>query len=494
MNNKKIYSIGKFVNKSNFFHAISRDFMKKTTSRKIEYDYWIWQKHGIIPEDIFTTSFLFLISAFLFTLIFVIYWNSILTMIILIIAYCGYYFLLNAPYDEVKKDKLFFELYFDRLALDYSLLLEISNEDQDIFFPILEDIEKTLKSKNYESKGFARLVYGGIVPEKIFPKNFSPSKKLNDFLENIELYKNSSQLNLSDFSLEMKMNAGNYAIETKLSFYFFFSIFFPFGISLLSVVQLLDVTFFSISLIIFPILSYKIREMVLFSSMKIFGLQEEDLKEIWRFNLILEQLNRYLDLYPPEYSMLLILKNQVIKENRLKKQNLGLSQLFANLSGNFMSKKIKLIIKNLQKLLQQDSVFARDKIIRIKNRLSLQSNIEKQRIQQIKAHRIKVFCFIIILPIVLGILCSLYPIFTNNALFGLDLPNPDVLAGLGFQTLTPVQFPLYFCGLLFFAVLSGINFSKLLLEKKGFKIIVLSCLIFVGSFWIGYLFLKLNLI
>ncbi len=495
MKHKKFYSIGKFLNKFHFFNLISQNFIKKSTKRKTTYDYWIWQKFRIIPEEIFTTAFIFLISAAIIALIiYLLNKNSLFCVMILLIAYCGYYFFLNAPYDEVKKDKLFFELYFERLILDYSLLLDISNKEDDTFFNILENIEKTLKSKDYEGRGLIRLIYGGIIPEKVFPKNFSPSRKLNDFLENINLYRNSSQLDLADYSQEMKMNAGTSTLETKLSFYFFFSLFIPFGISLISMVQLLDFMWFLIILIIYPLLSYKIREIVVFSTMKIFGLGEEDSKELREFNLILEQLSRYLDIYPPEYCILLILKNQRIQVNLSQTQNLGLTPLFLSLSNNFRSKKIHLIIDHLQKLIKQDSASARDKINRIKNRLSIQRNIQKQRIQQIKAHRIKVICFILILPMILGILSSLYPIFSNSALFGVELQDMHVLNGLGIGTTNLVQFPLYYCGLMVFTITSGMNFSKLLLEKRSVKIVVLSCLIFVISFWIGDIFLKINLI
>ncbi len=495
MRHKRVYSIGKFLNKYHFFNLLSQNFIKKKTNRKITYDYWIWQKFRIIPEEIFTTSFMFLISAAIIALlIYVLYKNSLACVMILLIGYCSYYFFLNAPYDEVKKDKLFFELYFERLILDYSLLLDISNKEDDTFFNILEHIEKTLKSKDYESRGLIRLIYGGIIPEKVFPKNLTPSRKLNDFLENINLYRTSSQLDLADYSQEMKMNAGTSTLETKLSFYFFFSLFFPFGISLISMVQFLDSMLFLILLIIYPLLSYKLREIVAFSTMKIFGLGEEDSKELRKFNLILEQLSRYLDIYPPEYCVLLILKNLKKQTNLLQKQNLGLEPLLSALSKNFNSKKIHLIIDHLQRLMKQDSASARDKINRIKDRLSIQRNIQKQRIQQIKAHRIKIICFILILPLVLGILCSLYPIFSNSALFGVDLQDTPFLNGLGFGTTNPVQFPLYYCGLMIFTITSGMNFSKLLLEKRSFKIIFLSCLIFVISFWIADVFLKINLI
>ncbi len=494
MQNKIGYSIGKFLNNSQFFNLISQYFLRKKTKRKIAYDYWIWRKFRLIPEDIFTTAFTFLIVISFFALIlYITFENSFLCVIILLVAYCGYYYLLNAPYDEVKKDKLFFELYFDRLILDYSLLLEISNKDDDIFFHILEDVEKTLKSRKYESQGLIRLVYRGIIPEKVFPKNLSLSERLNDFLENISLYHKSSQLNLADYSQEMKMNAGNYAIETKLSFYFFFSIFFPFGISLISMVQLLDFMLFLILLIVFPLLSYKIREIVLFSTMKIFGLEEEDLKEIRKFILILEQLSRYLEFYPPEYSILQILKTQNKQADLSQTQNMDLNSLFSSLATSFKSKKIRIIIENLQKLIKQDSIYARDKINHIKNRLIMQKNIQKQRIQLIKAHKIKVFCFVIILPIILGIMCSLYPIFSNSAFFGVDLQYSDLSNGLGFVTTNPVQFPIYFCGLMVFAIVSGINFSKVLLEKNAFKMVFLSCLIFLISFWIANIFLMVNL-
>ncbi len=495
MKHKKIYSIGKFLNQYHFFNLISQNFVKKKTNRKTTYEYWIWQKFRLIPEEIFTTSFIFLISAAIIALlIYILLKNSLSCVIILLIAYCGYFFFLNAPYDEVKKDKLFFQLYFERLILDYSLLLDISNKEDDTFFKILEDIETTLKSNDYERQGLIRLIYGGIIPEKVFPKNFSPSRKFNDFLENIELYRKSSQLDLADYSQEMKMNVGTNTLETKLSFYFFFSLFIPFGIALISIVQSLDFMFFLVMLIIYPLLSYKIREIVVYSTMKIFGLGEEDSKELRKFNLILEQLGRFLDIYPPEYCLLLILKDHKSHANLLQNQNLGLNPLFSSLSRKFRSKKILIIIDHLQKLIKQDSASAREKINRIRNRLNIQRNIQKQRIQQIKAHRIKVICFIIILPIILGILCSLYPIFSNYALFGVDMQDKGFLNGLGIDTANSIQFPLYFCGMMVFTLTSGMNFSKLLLEKKSFKIMLISCLIFVISYWMGDSFLKINLI
>jgi len=491
---KPLYSVGKLLNKSHFFYALSKNFVKKHNSRKVIYDYWIWKKYNVTPEDIFSFNFLILISGLILTLIlFSLIKNSVLSIIIFLISYSSYYYFQSLPYNEAKKDKIFFELYFERLILDYSLILEVYNADEEVFFQILEDIEKMMKLKNFDDRGFFHLIFRGIVPEKVFPKNFSPLQKLNDFLENLNLHHKSSQLNLIDYSEEMKTHAGNYSIETKLSFFFFFSIFYPFGVSLLAVVQLLDLSFFLTVLVLFPLFCYKIREMVLLSTIRIFGLEEESSKELKTFILFLDQFGRYLEFYPPEYALLLVFKNLNFQENLIKNQSFSIKNLFSYLLDVFKSNKICNILTILQNLIRRDSRNARDKIILIKNRLQLQINIQKQRVQQIKAHRIKIFCFILILPIIFGVLTSLFPLFSNFSILGFEFETFEFLDGLWYETQFSITFPFYFFGLLFFTIISGLNLSKLLLEKNSNKLVVLSCLVFVFSFWISMLFLNFNL-
>src|SRR4030042_1651632 len=364
-----IYSIGKLLNKTHIFNNISKNFVKKRNSRKVLYDYWIWKKYNVTPEDIFSSNFLILISGLIFTLIlFALIKNSLFSFFLLLISYSIFYYIQNVPYNEVKKEKIFFDLYFERLILDYSLILEVYNEDDDVFFQILEDIEKTIKLRTFEKHNFFKLIFSGVIPEKIFSKNLTPSRKMNDFLENLNLYYKNSELNVSDYSQEMKINAGNYSIETKLSLFFFFSIFYPFGVSILAVVQLLDISFFLMILILFPVFCYKIREMVLISTIRIFGLEEENINELKDFILFLEEFGRYLEFYPPEFAMLLFLKKTNFHKNQFMIQNRSRKNLFSCVQNAFKLNKICILLTNLEKLIRKDSKNARAKIILIINR------------------------------------------------------------------------------------------------------------------------------
>ena len=481
---EKLYSIGKIINKSHWLNLICRNFVKKNKDRKTTYDYWLWIKYELIPEEIFAISFLIMIIGLILTMMLWLLTNNILiSSLVLLVTISFYYYLQISPYFEAKKDKFFFERSLEQLLLDSSLILESSAEDEEVLFPIYQDIQRLMKFGKKTTKS-NRIFRGNplIGTKSLFDLNITPSKKLNLFLKNIELYAQKYQINLTDFSQEMKMSLNNQALDTKLSFFFFFAIFYPFGVSLLSLIQLVNVASFSVVLAIFPIICYKIRDLVLFSSLKMIGISFEDLKEITTFIALLEGLYINLDFFPPDYAILMTYKSIFPKSRNYSKDKICLNSIFQIVASHFTSNRIKILISYIQKMILKDSKVAHEKIHLIKERLNVQKSIEKQRIRQLKAQKIKIYCFLLVLPIILGIIAGLYPLFSEITL---GVGNFQDVFTIG-NFMSPNEFSVnpifFFVGLLSFSLISSYNFTKVMLQQRTFPLMLLTCLIFIISF------------
>lgn len=386
--------------------------------------------------------------------------------------------LFISPLLSYKFNQYLYKYYFEKgkelnsylylIKIDYSLIQIIKGKKEDIIlefikliinynFPISEDFKKILSN-----------IHAGESPENELVKFISPSRDFNMFLSNILTYRLEDPLE-NKFNNELEESFKVYLKEltTKISIIFFVGIFFPIGLSFF-------VTFFPIKrifiLISIPIylflLNYLFRKFIDIDHyfMGIIKTNSQSERKMFlEFINLIERFSKYLENnISPERAFIkayfdknknnLILKS-IINLDLMEFLNgsLDFNELMRIIKNKLDSYRYAIIFNSFRKILEQDARISSNKIkeilIVLKNHIKLERKINVI----IKGERIKVYVFIVLLPVILGTLGSLFSFF--------PLIIDDLL---NLQQSTEIIFPAksynYFDLLIFLTILLTSNF------------------------------------
>jgi hypothetical protein len=211
-----------------------------------------------------------------------------------------------------------------------------------------------------------------------------------------------------------------------------------------------------------------------------------DLKELAKWIDFLDNLCINLESFPPDYAILLTYKIVFQGKKSLINTKISLASIFLLIYNHFTSNRVKILISYVEKLILKDSKIAQSKLRKMNERLKLQRSIGKRRIQELKAQKFKIYCFVFVLPIILGVLAGLYPLFSSIMEISGKITIADVLEYGSFSSSWQINPVLFFFGLLLFALISTYNFSKIILQQRWFPLLLLSCCIFLITFLLGF--------
>ncbi|MFW9972062.1 MAG: hypothetical protein ACFFDF_17870, partial [Candidatus Odinarchaeota archaeon] len=296
-------------------------------------------------------------------------------------------------------------------------------------------------------------------------------------------------------------------IQSKISIIFFIGIFFPIGLCFLLLFQIVnDVILFILIPIFLITLNYLCRKFIRRNAYMIGILNDYSGIEKKKFDEFLLFLNSFAinlknNLSPEKaffktYSQnknLFIVLERPIKDqlSRLLNFNFSFHDMIQYFKLELKSARYVIILDLIEKFVNENPYYSSIKISEILNIINDHQKLEKKLEVIMKGEKFKIFFFIFLLPILIGVISGMFPLFlfinSNITLItSLNLTDYNSLTNL------------YLIILIFIVFISSITitstyFLKVISHRNKNLIIIISNLIFTLSFLLSF-FNILNLI
>ena len=470
------------------FHSINERYKKICMNQ-----------YNINYEDINKSNFIFLLISFTLSLLFLLRitkFNILLTLgISAIISLTVTYKFNSIIYQRIKTQEKQLNAATYLIRLYFSLIQNSLSTKSDFtihFINMIKDYELTI-SQNF--KNILNLIQLGEKPEKLLSDLILPSKDMNLYLNQLLTLDFKPNILINDYTqktLEKKFNVFLKQIDSKLSIIFFISLFLPLMLSIL-------ILFYNIFFInLFPILlGYyfllrSLNQRFLKQDFYLIGLLNDYSKEEKeKFNQFLSFLTNFaLNLsknlspelafissysdFKSKHTMLRIDFDENV--SRLLNLSITLEELFHNLNYELDSPRYKLILKVLLKLLTLDSFFSNKKIFEILKIISKHQKLERKFETILKGEKFKVLIYNFLLPVIVGGVGGLFPIFSQiqeNILNNID----------GFNLILNIDSLIIFIALIISVMISSNLFANILNYKRKAFLILISTSVYICSFF-----------
>ncbi|MFX0032689.1 MAG: hypothetical protein ACFE8E_07345 [Candidatus Hodarchaeota archaeon] len=501
------------------YNAFCRSFhnlkIPKLKFKKVNehYNYIFRNEYGIEQEDIDKATFIIFIISFMslfsFSLIFLPF--PIMTIIcysFIISIICAYLFNLRL-YKIVNKEEMKLNAFLYLIKIYFSLMQKSLSNDSDFSLVFIQLIKEYNLPISKSFKVIIKKIQEGGAPERELINFISPSKDfnkyvrglvLNNFKNQIFLIKNDSNVLEEKFKIYLKQ------IETRLSIIFFTSLFFPLGLSFLLLFNSLNLYFLIILVPIFFLIQRILFKNFIKSDIFLLGLlnnyNKNEKKNFEEFLLFLKSFALKLkNKISPEKAFVTSYfshKDQLIKLskpldeqiNRLLNLNCSFTEMMGFLQYELKAFRYWIIIDVLKKILFENTLESSKKILELLNIISKHRKLEKKLELIIKGEKFKVLIFYFLLPIILGAIGGMFPLFISI----IDFSSFDNIGIVNLFTLTiSHEFLITFLCLLACNLISSYYFLKIINYERLLFLLFFSCILFVIIFFVSY-FNIINLI
>jgi len=437
--------------------------------------------------NLFVISSLFLTK---FSLLLILSFSFILALAI------SYFFSQNLKKEIIKKEnQLNASLYI--VNIYFSLIQKSHGDRADHAINFIKLISESGLPISKEFRILLNMIQLGENPETLLSKIITPSLDFNLYIKGLLLSNFSKSYRLNENSLEKKFRKYLREIESKLSILFFFGLFFPLGLCFLILFQRINFFILISVLPLFFIFLRTLNKKFLKNNFYLLGLiNNYSKKERVKFNefvsfLLSFTLNlqknsspelAFVEAYTQNelhYSILVKpLKSQI---SQLLNFSCTFDEMLEKLQIELKSLRYKIILKVIGKLVAQNAYLSHEKISEILNELSIHQKLENRLEIIIKGERFKVLFFLFLLPIIIGGIGGLFP------LFNLMVGNLSVSGNLSFSVLFDLLFTydfiIIFFSLLFCVYISSHYFLEVISYERKRILIVVSTMIFILAFF-----------
>jgi hypothetical protein len=286
-------------------------------------------------------------------------------------------------------------------------------------------------------------------------------------------------------------------IESKLSILFFFGLFFPLGLCFLILFQRINYYILISVLPLFFITLKTLNKKFLKNNFFLLGLINNYSKEEKaKFNEFISFLVSFtLNLQKnssPELAFVKAYTQNELHYNFLKKPLKKQISLLLNFSCTFdeilerlqielKSIRYQIILDVIGKLVAQNAYLSHEKISEILNEISIHQKLENKLEVIIKGEQFKVLLFLFLLPIIIGGIGGLFPLF--NFIIGNISLNGNLSLSVLFKLLFTFDFIIIFLSLLFCVNISSHYFLEIISHERKRILIVVSNVIFILAFF-----------
>jgi hypothetical protein len=172
------------------------------------------------------------------------------------------------------------------------------------------------------------------------------------------------------------------------------------------------------------------------------------------------------------------LKTQI---SHLLNLSLTFNEILEKLQIELKSIRYKIILNVIGKLVAQNAYLSHEKISEILNEISIHQTLENKLEIIIKGERFKVLLFLFLLPIIIGGIGGLIPLF--NIIMGKLSINGILSFSILFELIFNYSSIITFLSLLFCVNISSHYFLKIISYERKSMLIVLSNVIFILAFF-----------
>ena len=438
----------------------------------------------IIPLIIFTKfSFLLIIS-----------FSFLLALIV------SYFFSKRLNNEILKKENQLNALLYI-VKIYFSLIQKSHGDKADHAINFIKLISEYRLPLSKEFRKILNKIQLGENPEVLLSKIITPSLDFNLYLKGLLLSNFSNSYKLNEKSLEKKFRKFLREIESKLSILFFFCLFFPLGLCFLILFQRINY-FILISILPLFYISLKVlNKKFLKNNFFLLGLiSNYSREEKAKFNefvsfLLSFTINLQKNSSPEvafvraysqnEYHYSILDKPLKSHISQLVNFACSFDEMLENLQFELKSIRYKIILDVVGKLVAQNAYLSHEKISEILNEISVHQKLENKLEIIIKGERFKVLLFLFLLPIIIGGIGGLFPLF--NFVMGNTFLSGSLSFSVLFELLFSYDFIIIFFSLLFCIYISSHYFLEIISYERKRMLIVISNMIYVLAFFSAFI-------
>ncbi|MBY9017370.1 MAG: hypothetical protein KGD66_00925 [Candidatus Lokiarchaeota archaeon] len=365
------------------------------------------------------------------------------------------------------------------------------------FIRLISDYNLPIKK---EFRKILNKIQLGQNPEKLLSNVITPSIDFNSYLKELLISNFTYNETLTENSVEKKFRQYLREIESKLSIFFFVGLFFPLGVCFLILFQKINIILLVIMLPLYFITIKTLNKKFLRNDSFLLGLLNNYSKEekakfhefisfLKSFTLNLQKNTSpeiaFINSYSQNKSQI-ILTDGPIKSQITNLLNFACSfeEMLENLQIEINSIRFKIILDVIGKLVSKNAYISHKKINELLNEISKHQKLERQLEIIIKGERFRVLFFLFLLPIVIGGIGGLFPMFNimiNNISFSSSIHLSSLL-----ELFFSYDFVVIFLALWFCVYTSSYYFLKIISYERKSILIITSCIIYIVAFFSSF--------
>jgi len=445
----------------------------------------------LISFNIFLIPLLFLTK---FSFILILSFSLLLALII------SYFFSKRLNNEIIKKENQLNALLYI-VKIYFSLIKKSHGDKADHAINFIKLISQYKLPISKEFRKILNKIQLGENPETLLSKIITPSLDFNLYVKGLLLSNFSNNYRLKEKSLEKNFRKFLREIESKLSILFFFGLFFPLGLCFLILFQRINYFILISILPLFYISLKTLNKKFLKNNFFLLGLiSNYSREEKAKFNefvsfLLSFTMNLQKNSSPEVAFVRAYSQNErhfSVLDKPLKSYisqlvNLSCSfdEMLENLQFELKSMRYKIILDVIGKLVAQNAYISHEKISEILNEISVHQKLENKLEIIIKGERFKVLLFLFLLPIIIGGIGGLFPLF--NFMIG----NISFSGSLSFSVISELLFSydfiIIFFSLLFCVYTSSHFFLEIISYERKRMLIVISSMIYIIAFFSAFI-------
>jgi hypothetical protein len=445
----------------------------------------------LISFNIFLIPLLFLTK---FSFILILSFSLLLALII------SYFFSKRLNNEIIKKENQLNALLYI-VKIYFSLIKKSHGDKADHAINFIKLISQYKLPISKEFRKILNKIQLGENPETLLSKIITPSLDFNLYVKGLLLSNFSNNYRLKEKSLEKNFRKFLREIESKLSILFFFGLFFPLGLCFLILFQRINYFILISILPLFYISLKTLNKKFLKNNFFLLGLiSNYSREEKAKFNefvsfLLSFTMNLQKNSSPEVAFVRAYSQNErhfSVLDKPLKSYisqlvNLSCSfdEMLENLQFELKSMRYKIILDVIGKLVAQNAYISHEKISEIINEISVHQKLENKLDIIIKGERFKVLLFLFLLPIIIGGIGGLFPLF--NFMIGNISFNGSLSFSVISELLFSYDFIIIFFSLLFCVYTSSHFFLEIISYERKRMLIVISNMIYIIAFFSAFI-------
>jgi len=447
---------------------------------------------------IFLISFnIFLISLIIltkFSFLLIISFSFLLALII------SYLFSKRLNNEIIKKENQLNGLLYI-VKIYFSLIQKSHGDKADHAINFIQLISEYRLPISKEFRKLLNKIQLGENPEVLLSKIITPSLDFNLYVKGLLLTNFSSSYKLNEKSLEKKFRKFLREVESKLSILFFFGLFFPLGLCFLILFQRINYFILISILPLFYISLKTLNKKFLKNNFFLLGLinnysREEKAKfNEFVFFLLSFTMNLQKNSSPEvafiraysqnEHHFSILNKPLKSQISQLVNFSCSFDEMLENLQFELKLIRYKIILGVIGKLVAQNAYLSHEKILEILNEISVHQKLESKLEIIIKGERFKVLLFLFLLPIIIGGIGGLFPLF--NFMMGNTFFSASLSFSILFELLFSYDFIIIFFSLLFCVYISSHFFLEIISYERKRILIIISNMIYILAFFSAFI-------